>query len=160
MSSDIIPKWDEFAWAIFLFGAIDRDSDYQDLMKEKQFLNRLRRNPMELQPSQTQNKLIKFLNRWKCRVNNSQETAHTVQTTIHNLLPYLQVLNDSTTGDLNFTRTVNVNNSQMVTSRVIEHCYTEIRNIGNRFAATATSKLLHILQPKIFVMWDNYILEH
>lgn len=153
--------WDEFAWAAFLYGAIGGDRDYQGLMNQTQFLNSLRTNPSGLQINQIQQQLIKgFLNRWKCRVQNTPQSARTIQTTLHNLLPYLQVLNNFTVVNLNFTQTVNVNNNQMTVSRVIEHYYTTVRNIGNRFAATATSKLLHILQPELFVMWDKDILAH
>ncbi|MBA7663082.1 hypothetical protein ES703_71120 [subsurface metagenome] len=156
-----MPTWDEFAWAAFLYGAIGGDRDYQGLMSQTQFLNSLMTNPMKLQVNQIQQQLIKgFFNRWKCRVQNTPQSAGSIQTTLQNLLPYLQVLDNFTIKNLHFTQMVNVNNNQMKVRQVIEHSYTKVRSIGYRFAATATSKLLHILQPELFVMWDKDILNH
>ena len=156
-----MPTWDEFAWAAFLYGATDGDSDYQDLMGQTQFLNSLRANPRELQTSQIQQQLILgFINRWNCRAKNTQESAQAIRTILQHLLPYLQVLNRFTIMDVNFTGTVSVNNNQMTVSKVIDSYYKKVKTIGYRFGPTATSKLLHILQPELFVMWDKDIINY
>jgi len=43
-------------------------------------------------------------------------------------------------------------------SHVIHHVFDVLTNeVGGRFGAVATSKLLHIALPDLFVMWDNAI---
>ena len=156
-----MPTWDEFAWAAFLYGAIGGNYDYQGLMRQTHLLGSLRTNPTGLQTNQIQQKVVRdFLNRWKCRVQNTPQSANAIQTTLQNLLPYTQILNGLIIATVNFTQQVNVNNSLMTVGQVIVHCYTKVRNIKYKFGPTATSKLLHILQPELFIMWDKEILSH
>jgi len=158
----MIPTWNEFAWATFLYGATGYDSVYQDLMKKKQLLKNLRTKPSQLEIDDIKEQIIKgFLNRWKCRIpNTTLQTANALQTTLRNLVPHLQVLDVLTIVNVDFTRRVNVDNNPLTISQVIEYCYTKVRKMGCKFGATATSKLLHIMQPKLFIMWDREILRH
>ena len=48
----------------------------------------------------------------------------------------------------------------MKSGDIVAQCYSELRGCTTNFAATATSKLLHIIVPTIFVMWDKPILSH
>lgn len=156
-----MPTWDEFAWATFLYGAMGSDHDYQDLMNRAEFLSSLRANPMGLEVSQIREKLIKeFLNRWRSHVANNPQSARVIQKTIQNLLPYLHALKDLVIETVNFEQMVNVDNNPITVGQVIEYCYTRIRKVGFVVGATATSKLLHVLQPDLFVMWDSNILAH
>lgn len=151
--------WNEFAWATFLYGAIGGDRDYQHLVNQTQFLVSLRSDPTALQTDQIQQHLIKgFFNRWKCRVENTPQSAQAIRGTLYNLMPYLSALNTVTVTNLNLANTVNINNRPMTVHEVIQHCYDTLRDIGYRFGPTATSKLLHVLQPELFVMWDKDIL--
>ncbi len=159
-----MPTWNEFAWSVFIYKYItNEDSSYQNLMSNTQFLNSLRTAPNSLQANRIQNSLIKcFLNTWGSRVENTTSSAINIQTTLNGLLPYLNTLNNLTIQTVNFGNTVTVNNNQMTIEDVIAYCYDQVKNnLGSfRFGDTATSKLLHILQPELFVMWDNYILKY
>lgn len=155
-----MPAWNEFAWATFLYGALGNDRDYQDLMGRAQFLSNLRTDPNAIQATEIRQKFIKeFLNRWRSRVQNNPQSARAIQTTIQDLLPYLHALKNLVIETVNFEQMVDVRNVKMTVSQVIEYCYTAIRKMGFRFGPTATSKLLHVLQPGLFVMWDNAILD-
>lgn len=159
--TDIMPTWNEFAWATFLYSHVDYDPDYQTLMKQTQLLNLLRTNPNQLEIDVIQKQVIKgFLNRWKCRIPNNPKSANAIRTTLKELSPYLQEINKLKIEDIDFSKNVNVNDNTITIGQVIEHCYTMVRNIGFKFGATATSKLLHIIQPKLYVMWDKEILKH
>lgn len=156
------PTWDEFAWAVFYFGVISEDitgkSDYLGLMCQTQLLQNLKTNPNILQASEIQQRVIKgFLNRWKCRVENSPATANSIQKTLQNLIPYLRTLNNLSIQIIQFNEPSRAYDMEM--DQVIEHCYAQVRNIGHNFGPTATSKLLHVLQPALFVMWDKDILD-
>ena len=158
------PTWDEFAWAVFYYGVISRDitgqSDYLELTRQTQFLQDLRTNPNRLRDDDIQQCVIGgFLNRWRCRVENSSVAADSIQRTLQSLVPYLRALNNLSIQSIQFNNPVIVDNNNMTISQVIEYCYTQVRNIGHNFGPTATSKLLHILQPDLFVMWDDAILK-
>jgi hypothetical protein len=156
-----MPRWGEFAWAAFLYGAICGDHDYRALINKTQFLNGLRSNPEASPINEIRQLLIKgFLNRWKCRITNTPQSARIVRAKLIIVQPYLRVLDNLAIEDVNFNQIINVNNEQMTVDEAIKECYTHVTNIRNRFAATAASKLLHILQPKLFVMWDKDILTH
>ena len=161
--SVLSPTWDGFAWAVFYYGVVSRDitgrSDYLELMRQTRFLQDLRTNPNSLQANDIRQKVIRgFLNRWRCRVKNV--AANSIQRTLQSLVPYLRALNNLSIQSIQFNNPVIVGNNNMTISQVIEYCYTQVRNIGYNFGPTATSKLLHILQPDLFVMWDDAILEH
>lgn len=158
-----IPSWDKFAWAVFYYGIISKDvtgnSDYLKLMHDAQFLQDLRINPNSLRNDRIQDDLLKgFLNPWNCRIENSNETANDIRITLQNLTPYLQALLGLRIENVMFSYLVNVNDVQKTISQVIEHCYEKVKNIGHKFGDIAASKLLHILRPELFVMWDNLII--
>jgi len=154
----LLPTWSEFAWAVFLYGIINKDitgkSKYLKLMSKPQFLKNFRTNPTSWKPEEIQEKIIKgFLNPWRCRIPNTIQAASAVQKEVQKLQPDLNVLQNYTIENAPFNQADNCN--------VIKRCYNSIRRrIGHRFGPRATSKLLHILQPKLFVMWDKPILEH
>jgi len=152
--------WNEFAWAAFLYGSIGGDRDYQALMQQTQFLNDLRTNPTHLQTEQIQEQLIeRFLNRWKCRVWNRPETARAIVRTLERLRFHLDALKDLEITTVGFDEAIAVDNDSTRVSEIIEHCYNTVASIGFNFGPTASSKLLHILQPGLFVMWDKDIVE-
>jgi len=160
-----MPTWNEFMWAVFYFGVMSKDitgnSDYLQLMRQHEFLQALGTNPNQLQAEEVQQKVITgFLNCWKCRISNPPEAANAVLETLQNLAPYLQALQDQEIEGVQLDALLNIDGNQTEISRIIEHCYDEIRKIGHRFGPTATSKLLHILQPRLFVMCDGPILSH
>ena len=147
-----MPTWDQFAWATLLFWAMSgRNQSYQDLMSNELLLNTLRNSPAELNVEQIQTNVIRFLNAWQCRMNNNVQAAEAIHNQLIQTLPYLQALGGSNLETVDFDAKIIV--------QACEEFYNGLRNnIKHRFAATATSKLLHLLQPNLFVMWDNKIL--
>jgi len=147
-----MPTWDEFAWAAFLYGRLGGDVKYQTLMQNPQVLPLLRTTPMAVSDKMVQDHILKgFLNAWKTRIKNSPQTAQAIKTSIHNMLPDLTALSPLTIVTIQFT--------QQDISHV-ENCYHNLRASGHKIGPTATAKILHILRPALFVMWDGPILEH
>ena len=154
-----MPTWSELAWAAFLFGygTTNGDPKYQSIMGWS-FLNTLGINL--LNPQQIQYQIIKeFLNDWgRCHIHNNPQSAQAILTTLQNLVPYLQALNAFDIRAVNFAQNIIVSGNHLTVSQAVEQCYTSLRNIGYNFGPAATSKLLHILQPSLLIMWDNPIL--
>ena len=149
------PSWTEFAWCAFLYKMITAgDDDYRKLIEDVAFLDALRTNP-SLQWSDVWEKLIKFLNKWKTRVENSDKSAKSLAKQI-----------ETSRDDLNSLSQFSIRNVDLGTvggppspvSHAIENCYNSIRKSGHKVGPTATAKILHILHPDLFVMWDNPIL--
>ena len=92
-------------------------------------------------------------------MEESDLAAEAIRNQLIQTLPYLQTLIGFDLETVDFDANVIVGENQIPISRACEEFYNSLReNIGHRFAATATSKLLHLLQPNLFVMWDNNIL--
>lgn len=152
------PSWAEFAWSAFLYKMIAAgDVDYQQLIGDSVFCNALRTNRSSLQPSDVREKLVKnFLNRWKTRVKNSDDKPAKA------LAKQIEISRD----DLNILSQFSIRNVNLGTgddpsspaTHAIENCYVSVRKSGYHIGATATAKILHILHPDLFVMWDNPIL--
>ena len=135
-----MPNWAEFAWCAFLYKMITAgDEDYQ----------KLTRGNVDVK------ELIKFLNKWKTRVENSDKSAKA-------LAKQIEISRD----DLDSLGQFSIRNVDLETVggpstpvlHAIENCYGSIRKSGHRVGPTATAKILHILHPDLFVMWDNPIL--
>lgn len=156
-----MPTWLEFAWASFLYGAIGGDKDYQQIMSNSELLNLLRSCPQNLSTDEIQELIIEgFLNRWKCRLPNTPSTASSIRDALNDLQPQLQVIAGHTLRDPMSTHVNKNTQSNLTLGEVIEQCYSILRGCARSFAATATSKLLHVIRPSLFVMWDAFILDH
>lgn len=156
-----MPTWNQFAWSVLLFWAMsDRNQSYQELISDDLLLNTLRNNPAELNIEQIQANVIRrFLNAWRCRMVKSLQAAEAIRNQLILTHPYRQALEDLDLETVEFDANIVVGENQIPISQACEEYYEALRNnIGYRFAATATSKLLHLLQPNFFVMWDNNIL--
>jgi len=152
--------WNEFAWAAFLYKTMTgEDNVYQDLVKQEQFLKNLRTNPAGVEPAKIQGQVIEFLNRWRCRTPNNQEAAEAILDALRILQPYLQALSAFEIETVDFDYTITVNGNQITVHEAIARCYESLIKV-HRIGTTTTSKLLHILQPNLFVMWDWKILDH
>lgn len=153
-----MPTWDQFAWAAFLYGAIDGDKVYQAFMQKTAFLKTLRSAPRSLSASDIQENLIKgFLNRWKTRVKNCQDSANALRQNMSTMSSYLRALMPISIESISFQQHVRINSQLKTVGIAVERCYEILRGTGHRIGPTATAKILHILQPRVFVMWDGAI---
>ncbi len=154
-----VSDWKTFVWSAFIFHYAGFDYSYQQLLtNESNFFHILRTQPNKANTSDIQEKLIKgFLNAWKCRMLNEPKSAQAIRKALHELLPYFGSVKRLRIETVNFDRKISLNNTWLTVSQVIEQIYKRVREIGFRLGPTGTSKLLHVLQPKLFVMWDKKI---
>ena len=99
--------------------------------------------------------VFSFLNSWgRCRVEYSKRFPEVYT----QCMPYIKALKDERLEYVDFNKIKVVNDERLRISHVIHHVFDVLMNeVGGRFGAVATSKLLHIALPDLFVMWDNAI---
>jgi len=90
---------------------------------------------------------------------NRPETARAIVRTLERLRSHLDALKELEITTVDFDRVIAVDSDSIRVSEVIEHYYNTVGAIGFNFGPTASSKLLHILQPRLFVMWDKDIVD-
>jgi hypothetical protein len=152
-----VPKFVEFEWAAFLYwvvsygGNIGGDQDYVPLMSDAVFLERLRNNSSEVTLQEIRGNVILFLNRWKCMVKDDDATAEAIKKIL--------VKSKGTLQNLSYKSILDVDTLSNFQMNEISALYSEFDTIP-RFGPTATSKVMHILNPDLFVMWDSAILLH
>jgi len=134
----------------------DYDDIWYDVSREKTDWQNLQILTIE----EMKNGVIWFLNKWGCRIG-PQRTHDIVAKGIKGrsleTAPFLEALNDETLGDINFDKTKEVGHRKLSNSKIIHHVFSMFCDIGYRFRWVATSKVLHMINPKLFVMWDNDI---
>jgi hypothetical protein len=103
--------------------------------------------------------VLGFLNKWKCRIPVTDELVEKIKSTHRLALPYLDALNGETLEDIDFDKKkiVGSEREQMWNSKIIRVVFTMYSSIGGKFKWVAASKTLHMINPKLFVMWDNSI---
>jgi hypothetical protein len=131
----------DLEWATFLYNVMDEDLSYlEDLQEVEKSLNTER-------PGKA---VVGFLNNWRMRlscnivpdkINNwyNADTKRVLEELPHSLLKV----------DFNKAHTV-------VNITTLFNSLDKITGIND----TGASKILHIIKPNIFVMWDNEIREH
>ena len=99
-----------------------------------------------------------FLNRWKCRLPCSIELANHIKNTFRQLTPFLRVLEGETLEDIVFDKTKSVGDEKLKNREIIRHIFDKTSDMGkNGYMPVPASKLLHMVNPKLFVMWDKNI---
>lgn len=130
------------------------NDSYVRLLGMDSFLNKLRTRPNELTSEDVLNELITgFLNRWRCRVPKTPETARAIRSRLIRVAGAISALaaDNLLHVDLSYGATARRN--------LIAETY-EILQTVDRVGPTTASKILHILNPALFVMWDRAIRQH
>lgn len=145
-------SFERLAWASRWYRAnTGFDDSYVGLLNMDSFLDKLRTRPSELTAEDVLNELIEgFLNLWGCRVPKTLETAGAIRSTLIRVSDAITAL----AGD----NILQVDLSYGATGRrdLIAETY-EILQTVHRVGPTTASKILHILNPALFVMWDGAI---
>ena len=154
---------DDIVWAALnyrdsgdLHTVVAGDQAYVKILKQQNFLQKLRDRPGDLRVEEIRNILVKFLNRWGCRLRNYDNvTASGLQGCLVRTHPELSDLQKYSIFDFSLE---NVEMTEEV-ERVFTgfwHCGSGSTAAGN-FGPTATSKLLHVINPAFFALWDEAI---
>ncbi|MFH1774414.1 MAG: hypothetical protein ABH874_05595 [Methanobacteriota archaeon] len=142
--------FEELCWTSFILTMYSPDEEEIFLDEHKLFRDKLRNNPREITDDDVQKTLIKgFLNKWKCRGKNNSESAKAIKNCIDELKPQFQRLEGKS---IEYELLADL-------EPIVIEIYDKIRKSlkDYRFGPTAISKLLHIINPNLFVMWDGNI---
>lgn len=131
----------DLEWATFLYNVMGEDKLYfEDLKNVRE----------SLKTGDPGNSVVDFLNHWRMRLPSEPVTAEINEWYSGDTVKRLEELPSSLLElDFNDSRTVE-NITALFTS------LDELTKISD----TGISKILHIIKPEIFVMWDNEIRKH
>ena len=129
------------------------DSAYSEYFKNKN--HDMFNQPITLTHQETY-RLVEFLNRFLCRMNYSYvgELAPHLRNAVH----FLNLLTSEDILHMDFNARVEIEGNWVSYGEVIEKCYGHLlkcRGVG----LTVASKILHTINPNLFVMWDGAIID-
>ena len=136
----------DLAWSAFIYRALGSDKDYVKLMSDEEFLNRLRTRPGDVNTNEFNSKVKLFLSQWRCRVSN--EVGKKILRFIRNHRDLFNAL-----------RTYSLESLDEEGIKCTGMAYSEMRKIPGVGPAIC-AKTLHVLNPAVFMPWDNPILNH
>ena len=148
-------SFEQLAWAALFFHKMEGntyDNPYQRLLQDN-IVSNLRTNPGQLTTQEVKEKVITgFLLKWGCRpLQATDKLAKPIIKATKSIQPQLRVLDDKKLINLDIE----------ANAKAIKACYDTVVNICyNGFSHTAASKLLHILNPEVFVIWDVSMRKH
>jgi hypothetical protein len=132
------------------------DDKWYDLSREKTNWQNLQ----ELTVERMKNEVIWFLNKWGCRIGPERicdVVAKGIKGRCMEATPFLKALDRETLEGVDFDKTKKVIFRELSNSRIIYHIFSTFCDIRHSFRWTATSKVLHMINSKLFVMWDEDI---
>ena len=93
-------------------------------------------------------RMFRFLNQWKCRLRNNESDCARLSAAAADVVPLLSSLRGETLGEVALT--------DSVMSAVTEAFHITLDALYKR-SGTCVSKILHMYNPRLFVMWDDAI---
>ena len=104
--------------------------------------------------------VLKFLNEFGCRIPVTKVVIQGIKKAHLASIPYIDALRNESLCDLNFDLDVVIYDKAFTLGQTIYAVFDFFSNIGHRFSHVAASKLLHQVNPHVFMMWDNGITKH
>jgi hypothetical protein len=99
-------------------------------------------------------KLFTFLNQWRTRYPSDADARASFKKAYLEVLPLLRGLQGHTLLEAEFDSAVAGGTS---VSEAVRSIFERVASSGSRYESTGTSKILHVLYPPLFVMWDSAI---
>lgn len=103
-------------------------------------------------------KVIKFLNNWGCYLyteyKNYPKMAEKIKEAYRKSIPFLEALENETLEDLKFERKTSISGKEYTNKEILHEVFTNFCQVGYKFRGVAASKLLSLINPYLFVMWD------
>ena len=114
----------------------------------------------DLPDSAIRNDVLNFLNKFGCRIHINSEVIQGIKIAHRDTIPYIDALKNENLWNLKMDKEIIIYNKNFIHDNVIYTIFDAFSNIGHRFSHVAASKLLHQINPFIFMMWDNGIIKH
>lgn len=116
-------------------------------------------NLYNLSDEEVMRRVVKFLNRWSSHIPKRIEVVHGIKEAHRDSLPYLDALRNENLWDIDFNKEIIVYNKKYSSGELILNVFKFFRDIGYHLREVAASKLLHHINPNLFIMWDNKIMK-
>ena len=110
-----------------------------------------------LPTKEVKRRVIGFLNDWHCHLPAIDELAERIKETYQQAIPFLEALEDETLEDFQFEKRKEVDGKDYSNREILLKVFSSFCKIGYKFRGVAASKLLSLINPSLFVMWDTPI---
>jgi len=114
----------------------------------------------ELSGAIIEKQVLKFLNEFGCRIPVTDAVIEGIRKAHLATIPYIDALRNEVLWDLDLDEEIMIYSQKHTLGQTICAVFDAFSNIGYRFSHVAASKLLHRVNPFIFMMWDNGIISH
>ena len=108
---------------------------------------------------QIKNQAFHFLNTWGCRFTATDFLASKVKSAHLYHSAGIFALAKETIQDIDLQLSIKIYCGKLAAEDLVFQIFTGFCNLRQRFRWVAASKLLHMINPKLFVMWDNEIVD-
>lgn len=152
--------FEELAWGAFFYRLVTNyDSSYQKLFVQVRLLTKLRRNPGAVSPDEFKESVITFLNEWGGRhIRKDAEVAGVFLSGLNELQDKFQNLSND------MLVTVNFDHQGKLVQEIFDYLRLiswenrgPFRSVTVHLGETFASKLALVMNPSLFVMWDDGI---
>jgi hypothetical protein len=152
--------FEELAWGAFFYQFVTNyDWAYRKLFIQEDLLTKLRQDPSAVSPAEFKDSVITFLNEWGGRhIRKDDEVAGVILSSLTGLQDKFQILNKETLVTVNFDRHGNLVRETFDDLRLVSwENRGPFRSVTVHLGETFASKLAHVMNPSLFVMWDDGI---
>jgi hypothetical protein len=149
----------ELAWGAFLYRLITNyDRPYRKLFAHRDLLQKLRQNPANVLPADFNRSVLTFLRGWGGRhVRDDDALAEIFVQELARLQGRFQRLQAQNLIDVDLQRHGQL--TQEIHESLSRICWKDSASRTVTLGQTFGSKLAHVMNPRLFVMWDNSIQE-
>jgi hypothetical protein len=113
-------------------------------------------------PSLTQSEIVDvvltFLNSWQCRIPVTPKLVEHLSEAFRETGPLFRALAGQRLEATDLAAVVAAGSERLTGGRAIASIFDRLMAVGSRFSHVATVKTMHMVNPGLFVMWDNGIL--
>lgn len=150
------------SWAAFMarsFGITGPDA-YMNIYRDNKFRESLALDPSNVNPKEVCDKLIGgFLNKWRSRFPNNENSGMDILKSLESVKPFVKALTNTAIESIDFNKTIDINGEPISMSDMIILIFERIIHCHG-YRTTAGAKILGVINPALFVMWDDSIAKH
>jgi hypothetical protein len=106
-----------------------------------------------------ESEILYFLNKWKCRIDKSDKSVRNIRKSLKETSSLFKLLEDEKLENIEFNKKIKNKTVEEIIFKIFETLSST--KVGRRtLGPTATSKIMHLVNVELFVMYDQKIREH
>lgn len=130
----------------------DPDARSSDWISARRFVDW--KNLDRLPTEEVKRRVIGFLNRWHCRLPVSDKLAERIKETYRQMIPFLRALENETLENFEYEKKKEVDGKEYFNREILTKVFESFCKMRPNLGGVAASKLLSLISPYLFVMWD------